>query len=207
MAGESSAQARRPAAYRLAKAAALYENPDSSAPPVADLPAGSLVAFCSEVGEYLYVIGPDDKFGFILASTPMNAIDLPAPLPRPAEYEQTPAAPLEPAFAPPAPLQPAGQSVRIGLVLLSLALLAIFAVTLFAGLGLVPLVVIGLAGAVLALIASMQRRSEARARAEPDADRGLTLGDMMAIEGIFYLVLCGGGIILLFVVLSVFGFF
>ncbi len=208
MAGEPPAEAPLPAAYRLAEATPLYEQPDSSGPLVVDLPAGSLVAVRLEAGQYLHVIGPDDKFGYILASTRMNAIDLPAP-PRPrfAEYEEPPASPLPSLPAAGTPMQPSGQPLRVGLGLLSLALLAIFAITLFANLGLVPLVVIGLAGAVLALIASMQRRSEARARAEPDADRGLTLGDMMAIEGIFYLILCGGGIILLFVVLSVFGFF
>ena len=62
-------------AFRLTGETPLYETPDASARVVATLAAGSIVTVHDRSGDFLHVITPDDSFGFIPASTPVNEVE------------------------------------------------------------------------------------------------------------------------------------
>jgi heat shock protein HtpX len=78
-------------AFRLANPARLYERPDAASAVIAELPAGSLLTVREDAGEFLHVIAPDDRFGYIEDATPVTPMHWdPGPRPTPAPPLETP---------------------------------------------------------------------------------------------------------------------
>jgi len=70
--GTSSDRATVPSAYRLtAVETVVYVAPEAHGAELERLSAGSLVAVHETVGEYMHVITPHDRFGYIRKETPM----------------------------------------------------------------------------------------------------------------------------------------
>src|SRR2546428_6268190 len=82
-------------AFRLTDETPLYETPDASSRVVTKLAAGSIVTVHDRAGDFLHVITPNDSFGFIPASTPVNDVE---------------AMSLAPSSEPPGPNAPPGPS-------------------------------------------------------------------------------------------------
>jgi len=59
-------------AFRVVGDTQVYESPDPSARVLAVLPPGSLLTVREDAGEFLYVITPNDTFGYILDGTPVT---------------------------------------------------------------------------------------------------------------------------------------
>src|SRR3989454_8082845 len=64
------------AAFRLAEQTPVYEAAGSGEV-IALLPAGSLVTVHAQVGAFLQVVTPQDKFGYIAAETPVHPVEPP----------------------------------------------------------------------------------------------------------------------------------
>src|SRR2546428_13356944 len=81
-------------AFRLTGETPLYETPDASARVVATLAAGSIVTVHDRLGEFLPGITPNDSFGLISASPPVNEVQAMSPAAQP--NPPTPPAPASP---------------------------------------------------------------------------------------------------------------
>src|SRR5437867_7974486 len=64
-------------AFHLTAETPVYESPDASSTAEEMLPAGALITVYERAGDYLHVITPSDKFGYILASTALEAAQRP----------------------------------------------------------------------------------------------------------------------------------
>src|SRR6266542_5673277 len=87
-------------AFRLTDDTPLYEMPDASSRVVTKLAAGSVVTVHDRAGDFLHVITPNDRFGFIAASTPVGEIEAMslAPPPEPTVEERATVAKAAAAF-------------------------------------------------------------------------------------------------------------
>ncbi len=64
-------------AFHLTKPTSVYQSPDASSTAEEVLPAGALITVYERAGDYLHVITPSDNFGYILASTALEAAQRP----------------------------------------------------------------------------------------------------------------------------------
>jgi len=75
--GGTEATLPSPVGYRLsAKETIVHQNADAASPEVERLPEGSLIAVQQSEGDFLYVITPKDRFGYIAGTAPMTPIEL-----------------------------------------------------------------------------------------------------------------------------------
>ncbi len=65
-------------AFRLAKETPVYEAPDASAKVLGVLPAGALVTVHEDMGDFLHIITPDERFGYIAAVTAVTPVAPPS---------------------------------------------------------------------------------------------------------------------------------
>ncbi len=79
---EGSTAPVEPNAYRIdGDQVPVFESPDPSSTVVLELPRGALVTVYSAAGDFLQIITPDDRFGYILAAAKMTAVDITAAKP------------------------------------------------------------------------------------------------------------------------------